>query len=147
MPSDLFGGINEQEKAGKHRLDDARALLDAGRWRGAMYLAGYAVECLLKVKLMRMYGCRNLNELENVLRERELLTGHETIFTHRLETLFKLTRSSERLRSNPGIWKRFGTLNRWMPAWRYTADLSDSANAKDFVQSVEQVVHWIEVNI
>ena len=30
------------------RLDDARALLDAGRTSGAYYLAGYAVECAVK---------------------------------------------------------------------------------------------------
>ncbi|MEO6807866.1 MAG: hypothetical protein ABI353_01995 [Isosphaeraceae bacterium] len=50
MPSDLFGGVSEQEKAGKHRLEDAKALFDVGRWRGSMYLAGYAVECMLEDK-------------------------------------------------------------------------------------------------
>ena len=30
------------------RIRDAEALLDAGRWSGAYYLAGYAVECALK---------------------------------------------------------------------------------------------------
>jgi hypothetical protein len=30
------------------RLRDAKALLQAGRWAGAYYVAGYAVECALK---------------------------------------------------------------------------------------------------
>ncbi len=30
------------------RIKDAEALLMAGRWSGAYYLAGYAVECALK---------------------------------------------------------------------------------------------------
>jgi len=30
------------------RVLDAKALLDAGRWSGAYYLAGYAIECGLK---------------------------------------------------------------------------------------------------
>lgn len=47
-----FIGIAEQTKASVHRLDDAYALYQAARWRGAMYVAGYAVECLIKSKLM-----------------------------------------------------------------------------------------------
>jgi HEPN domain-containing protein len=30
------------------RIREAKALLDAGLWDGAYYLAGYAVECALK---------------------------------------------------------------------------------------------------
>jgi len=41
MTHNLFYGVSEQGKAGKHRMDDARALLNAVRWRGAMYTAGY----------------------------------------------------------------------------------------------------------
>jgi len=54
MSYDLYGGISEQSKASKHRLDDARALLNAGRWRSAMYLSGYAVECLIKIKTEKL---------------------------------------------------------------------------------------------
>ena len=40
MTRDLFYGVTEQGKAAKYRLDDAKALLNADRWRGSMYLAG-----------------------------------------------------------------------------------------------------------
>ena len=50
MLRDLFYGVSEQSKAGKHRMDDARALLNAAHSRGAMCLAGYAVECLLRAE-------------------------------------------------------------------------------------------------
>ena len=54
-------------------MDDARALLNQQvRWRGAMYMAGYSVECLLKTKLMRMYDCRHLRELEEELQRRRV---------------------------------------------------------------------------
>jgi hypothetical protein len=39
MSHDLYSGVSEQSKASTHRLDDARALLNAERWRGAMYIA------------------------------------------------------------------------------------------------------------
>ena len=35
------------------RLDEARLLLDAGRYDGAYYLSGYAVECALKACIAR----------------------------------------------------------------------------------------------
>jgi hypothetical protein len=92
MMHELFYGVSEQGKAGKHRMDDARALLNAVRWRGAMYMAGYAIECLLKTKLMRMFDCRHLRELEEELQRRGILPAQATIFTHQLELLVRLAK-------------------------------------------------------
>ena len=36
------------QQLAEDRVIDAKALLDAGRWSGSYYLAGYAVECALK---------------------------------------------------------------------------------------------------
>jgi len=38
------------------RLREAEALLNAGEWSGAYYLAGYAVECGLKACIAKMTG-------------------------------------------------------------------------------------------
>lgn len=35
------------------RLDEAKALLDLGKWAGAFYLAGYAVELALKACIIK----------------------------------------------------------------------------------------------
>jgi HEPN domain-containing protein len=78
MARDLFRGISDQEKASKHRMTDAEALFAERRWRGAMYLAGYAVECLLKARLMRMFGCRHLDDLEDELHRRRVLPDRQT---------------------------------------------------------------------
>lgn len=144
---DLFYGVSEQAKAGKHRLDDARALLKEGRWRGTMYMAGYAVECLLKTKLMRMFDCRHLRELEKELTRRGVIAVHTTVFTHQLELLLRLTTAMDRLRQNQKHWRLFNMVNRWVPAWRYAADLSNHDDAKDFLEAVEKVSHWIETNV
>lgn len=147
MMRDLFYGVSEQGKAGKHRMDDARALLNAVRWRGAMYLAGYSVECLLKTKLMRMFDCRHLRELEEELQRRGELAFQATVFTHQLELLLRLTNALDRLRQNREHWQLFNMVNRWVPAWRYTADLSNPDDAKDFLDAVEKVSRWIDHNI
>ena len=147
MNRELFYGVSEQAKAGKHRMNDARALLNAVRWRGAMYLAGYSVECLLKTKLMRMFDCRHLRELEEELQRRGVLAAHSTVFTHHLEVLLRLTNAIDRLRQNEEQWRSFNMVNRWVPAWRYTADESNADDARDFVEAVDRLTHLIEHNI
>ena len=39
-------------RAGKQRFDEAQLLLEAGRTTGAVYLAGYTVECFLKALIL-----------------------------------------------------------------------------------------------
>jgi HEPN domain-containing protein len=143
---DLFYGVSEQGKAGKHRMVDAQVLLNAGRWRGAMYMAGYSVECLLKTRLMRMFDCRHLQELDDELQGKGILPVQATVFTHQLESLLRLTGASERLRQNEAHWRLFNKVNRWIPAWRYTADPSNPDDANDFLEAVEKVSLWIENN-
>lgn len=147
MWRDMSNGVTEQGKAGRHRLDDARVLINSARWRGAMYLAGYAVECLLKTKLMRMYDCRHLQELENELQQRGVLGAHATVFTHHLEVLLRLTAGTDRLRKDQALWRLFTLVNQWVPAWRYSANVSDADDATDFMAAVEAVSRWIENNI
>lgn len=147
MLRELFYGVTDQSKASKHRMDDARALFNATRWRGAMYLAGYSVECLLKAKLMRMFNCRHLRELDDELQTRGMLASHSTVFTHQLELLLRLTAAIDRMRSNEELWRLFNLVNRWVPAWRYAPDLSTQDDAEDFLDAVKKVAHWIEHNI
>ncbi len=147
MARELFIGITEQSKAGIHRRDDAHALLNAARWRGAMYMAGYSVECLLKAKLMRMYGCSNLRDLEEELQRRGLLAEQATIFTHQLEILIRLANGMDRLRQHPQLWPLFNIVNRWIPAWRYNPDLSNHDDAADYLGAVDSIRHWIDHNV
>ena len=147
MNHDLHNGIRDQASASRQRLEDARILLKASRWRGAMYIAGYAVECLLKTKLMQIYDCKNLRELDDVLQRRFALPVGGTIFTHQLETLFKLTPSYHRLQQNQEILSAFNVVNRWAPKWRYVSKQTTRDEATFFMNAVEKVMHWIDSNI
>ncbi|MHC5540676.1 HEPN domain-containing protein [Singulisphaera rosea] len=138
--------MSEQAKASRHRMDDARALFNAVRRRGAMYLAGYAIECLLKIKLMRIDNCLTSSDLDFELRRQNLLTANSTIFTHQLELLIDLTKAKHRLKQIPELWLAFNTVNRWVPAWRYSADLSNRDDAEGFLEAVESLLRWIENN-
>src|SRR4051812_34207980 len=77
-----FDGISTFAKSGRRRLRDAERLLDpptADRTeqgadmrhlRGAMYLCGYGVECLLKAYLIHLHhGCLRLSDVLTDLRK------------------------------------------------------------------------------
>ena len=147
MTRNRYIGITEQSKASKHRLNDAQELLKTARWRGAMYMAGYSIECLLKAKLMDMYNCRNLYQLEDELQRRGVLTTNATVFTHQLEPLLRLAGGLGRLKQNRRMWSLFNVVNRWVPAWRYTASLSNRKEAEGFLEAVKKILDWIENNI
>lgn len=146
MSRRLFFGVSEQAKAARHRLDDAKVLLAAGRWRGAMYLAGYSVECLLKTKLMRQLGCRNLQQLDDGLTRRGAIEASATVFTHQLELLLRLLNADERLRQHREHWRNFTIVNGWVPAWRYAADPANPKDAPVFLEAVVTLSAWIENN-
>ena len=147
MNRNLHNGISEQANASHQRLEDAKALLNASRWRGAMYIGGYAVECLLKTKLMLIYDCNNLGELEDLLRQRSILPAHRTVFTHQLEDLLKLTSGYNRLKQNRNVWHMFHEINRWTPRWRYTSKQTTRQEAIEFITDLENVMHWIDTNL
>lgn len=43
----------EFQELAELRLEEARVLLDQGKWDGAYYLAGYAVELALKARIIK----------------------------------------------------------------------------------------------
>ncbi len=145
----LHNGIGEQAGASLQRLTDARVLFAASRWRGAMYLAGYAVECLLKTKLMQIYDCRTLRELELELelKRRSILPAHGTVFTHHLEGLLRLAPGHHRLLNNSEMSYLFNDVNRWTPHWRYDPKQASPEEATQFMTHVDRVMHWINTNI
>jgi len=112
-----------------------------------MYMAGYAVECLLKTKLMQIYSRRTLRDLEDELQRRGVLTEQATVFTHHLELLLRLTQRFDQLRQHRMLWPQFALVNRWILAWRYTADMANRQDAADFLEAVTQIMQWLEHNV
>jgi hypothetical protein len=81
------------------------------------------------------------------LQNKGILAGEATIFTHQLELLLRLANGIGRLRQNEELWRHFNRVNRWVPAWRYNADLSNTDGAQNFLESVDKISHWIDNNI
>lgn len=147
MAKDLHHGVSDQSKASLRRREDAEALFQSGRWQGAMYLGGYAVECLLKAALMHQFDCRTLADLERELRDRGLMAADSTMYTHQFETLFRVAGHFDRLRASREVWPRFRTVNLWRPSLRYDPHPVGPEDAQDFLEAVDQIVAWIRSNI
>jgi HEPN domain-containing protein len=142
-----FAGISEQSKAGQHRRADADALFEKRRWRGAMYLAGYAIECLIKAKLMERFKQSNLEDLETELKRRHVIPDRSSLFDHRIELYVGASGRLDALRSDNALWRSFNIANRWIPSWRYNPDLSNRADAEDFLFAVDAMLEWIRNNV
>jgi HEPN domain-containing protein len=147
MARETHHGVSEQAKASLHRRDDAQVLFDAAHWRGAMYLGGYSVECLIKAKLMQKFGCRTIRGLEEELKDRGLIPTEATMYTHHFESLFRVSGFLDRLRKDARLWASFTIVNRWVPAWRYDPDLSKKEEAEDFFEALDRIASWIRANV
>jgi hypothetical protein len=147
-----FSKIADQRKAAFKRLRDAVKLLDRRDhidWpdqkglhsRGAMYLAGYAIECKLKAIAMEVFRCRNLKELQ-----RKWSVTEQDVFTHGLESIAMRLPVYHRFRKSD-VWKDFaGQVNRWRPAWRYDPDDHQNKSAAAFIEAVQKVYNWLDSN-
>jgi hypothetical protein len=142
-----FAGVSDQSKASHHRRADAQALFEKDRWRGAMYIAGYAIECLIKTKLMEVFKQSNLEGLEAELKRRHIIPDDSSLFDHRVELYIGASGRLETLRKDKVIWRSFTMANQWMPSWRYNPDLSNRADAEDFLSAVDAMLVWIRNNM
>ena len=61
-------------------------------------------------------------------RDEEKSRAKERIFSHRTAAHGWDPRGQR-----PELWRLFNIVNRWVPAWRYTADLSKREDAEDFL--------------
>jgi HEPN domain-containing protein len=147
----LGAGVSEQHAASYRRWEDADVLMRAERWRGAMYMAGYSLECALKATLMREWGVTNLGDLEDVLRQQHASEG--SLFTHDLERLFSLTRLGGAVMGNPSptpyerqIMRWFRACNGWVVAWRYSGSIGARNDCERMLSAVEALVRKVRAS-
>ncbi len=143
-----YSGRSEMTQAAAHRLADARVLAEKERWRGAMYVGGYALECKLKAQLMSYYHCYTLEQLEERITKR---TGRRpefmTVRAHNLAYLLGFADCWHRLTQNPDMHHAFLRCNIWDYQWRYAPDVGNQEDTDAFLGAVGLLYHWIETNI
>ncbi len=95
------------------RIRDAEVLFDAGQWSGAYYLAGYAVECVLKACIAKLTSLHDFPDKDLVLKS----------YSHNLEALlesaaFKSDHTSI-FNTNPIFEENWLVVKRWSERSRY----------------------------
>lgn len=154
-----FDGISEYVKSGPRRLRDAEELLqpptlhpkehgaDTRHLRGAVYLAGYGVECLLKAYLIsRQPNCTRLSEARDAIRAsgnpiRDICgeAGHD------LRYLLSLSDLEARMDAEKLRWMSLSA--RWSSSGRYDPRPVSREDAGARIAAARSLVDWIYTQI
>jgi hypothetical protein len=132
----------ELRQLAEDRISDAAALLGAGRWSGAYYLAGYALECGLKACIAM------LTNQDDFPRDRRFV---EECYTHNLEKLLKAAGLKPSLDAdtlaNPAFMGNWGVAKDWQETSRYDQKTQPEAQTLyDAIANVpDGVLPWIRI--
>ena len=119
--------VGELDRIAQARLDDAKVLLQAGRYDGATYLCGYAIEVGLKSRI-----CRTLNWPEFPSTGGEF-DAYRSFQTHNLDVLLRLSGQEARIKER--YYELWNTVAAWKPEWRYNA--IGTARAEDVEATIQ----------
>ena len=128
--------------ASRRRREDAEALYSANRWAGAIYLAGYAIECSLKALICLNEGKNSFKETRMFKRGVQGPTLHD--LGHLLQELPPLQRAI--MLDRTGTYKSaWNTITRlWQKdQLRYGDKLGDEDSSKRFIDSVKVIHRFI----
>jgi HEPN domain-containing protein len=125
------------------RVLDAEALLGAGRWSGAYYMSGYAIECALKSCIAKKTNLHDFPDKSAV----------QTSFTHNLVELLELAGLKLQLQldmtpaTNPVLAVNWQLVKDWDERARY--EQKTESNARELYEAVidpvNGVLTWIKV--
>ena len=118
------------------RLDESRFLFDGKRYAGAIYLAGYSVECGLKALILSTVSKRGRKEVANSFRG----SGW-----HKLNRLLDVYIDRGSPRPPSRITRAFIYVNdEWSVDLRYVAGERPFREAERFLDSTEIILDWIK---
>ena len=151
-----FDGITHFHKSGWRHLRDAQELLETPtrepnksdaatrHQQGAVYLAGYAVECALKEFLISREGVGTLSEVMQRRRQRgEEEFALTTTEGHNLALLFRLANLAEECEHNSLIRRHWASCVKWRSTLRYSIGTGIIQDPRGFVVSAEEIHRWI----
>lgn len=114
------------------RLEDAKALYKAGRYDGAFYICGYAVELGLKKKICETLGWEGYPNTESEFRRLKSLKIHD------LDTLLHFSGVESQLKKENFI--EWSIVASWDPEIRYSSEKRTEQSAKLLLESAETLL-------
>lgn len=136
MVPTLSNVARDYRRSAINRYGEASLLYEAGRCTGAIYLAGYAVECMLKVMVLSTVPFHQQSEFaKSSFRGSD---GHD----------FEILRSTYFSRRGAGfpsdIAKRFTLVSDWSTDLRYDPREAKNDEAAQFLAAVKGIINWAE---
>jgi hypothetical protein len=123
------------------RVIEAQALLDAGRWAGAYYVVGYAVECGLK-------ACAAQQFRQEEVPEKKLVND---FYTHQLDRLLETSGNRAALvahaAAEPDFELNWSTVRDWNESARYdhtTTEAKSRAMIAAVTDANAGVLPWLK---
>ena len=122
-------------QSAKQRFEDAQFLLEAGRTTGAVYLAGYSVECVLKALILATVAPGERGE---------------TVASFRGTKAHDYDWLKARYFRHGGppfpsvVSKHFTLVNSWTTDLRYRAGAARLTEAETFLRAAKAIVDWAD---
>lgn len=143
---------SEIEALAYTKLSDAEYLLAGDRFDSAYYLAGYAIELLLKARVCKTLGIPDFFDFDNT--ERKKLKNESVIMkiykVHDYVQLLILsgiyTEFNDELEANELFMFHWSSVVKWNESSRYLTG-RNSRYVKDFITSVKEVMSWIQKHL
>ena len=121
------------------RLEDGRLLFDRlQRFPAAIYLAGYAVECILKALILSNTP---------LPRQQEVVQGFREPRGHNILNLFEHLRQRGAAAVPSAIANDLAYTSTWSVDLRYNPGEGDEAEAKAFLAAVKRLVDFFDRRI
>ncbi len=124
----------------KSRFEEAKVLQQNGKFEGAIYLSGYAVELMLKRHIIKIsnwpkYPSPGDKDLNN----------YSSFKTHDLDVLLKLSGLGKEIRENSVLEAKWSIVKKWKTGWRYRelGTSSVEAEALEAIDKTRDICNWL----
>ena len=122
-------------RAAKERLEDAELLLSLNRTTGAVYLAGYSVECMIKSLILSAVSPS---------REEAILASFRGGQAHDYSWLIDLYYECRGTAIPNRLFQHFTRVERWSTNLRYSPQTIQQRQAKAFLDSTSKIMKWAD---
>lgn len=157
VSTDIFSKLRltpgQLRAVSERRFADACCLRDSGhreRANGAIYMAGFVIECLLKALLLERHP--NLQRLVDRAKlsesDREV---HSLLYSHELDDMLgflpELEKKLTGLRTKAGgsVWTQFNDIcEEWTVYARFSPANAKLEDARRYLETVEEVKKWLK---
>lgn len=122
-------------RAAKERFEDAEFLLNMKRTTGAVYLAGYSVECMIKALILSVVPRAREDEISAMFRGRQ---------AHDFRWLMRLYRQHGGTAMPNDLHPQWNLVARWSTDLRYSPQTIGLRRAKAFLDSATKIIKWAD---